>query len=278
MRPLICFPLLRGAIVAVAAMATVAPAVAADAEPTLEAAQHLFYNAQYLESAAVAIAVPTSDLESRLAIADVRSSAVLFQIKRLLAQQPAKANANTKLAACRECPDLIATFLATVHEGQAAARSRLKESPTDPIALFYLGKLDLNYLWLQLESLGKKTGWSEYWEARRSLDAVLAADPQHVRARVARAWMEYIVDTRLPWGTEWLLGGGDKKKALTWMRQAASADSEHFEKIEAEFALWEMLVKERHLPQAVEVASRLATQFPENRDLARFVAEGVPTR
>jgi hypothetical protein len=278
MRPLTCFPVLRSGLLAVAAIAWVVPAAGADSVPTLEAAQHLFYNAQYRESAALAIEVPASDLESSLAIADVRSSAVLFQIKRLLAQGPAKASASTKLARCGECPALIATFLSTVHEGQAVARTRLKESPSDQIALFYLGKLDLNYLWLQLESMGKKTGWSEYWEARKSLDTVLAADPQHVRARVARAWMEYIVDTRLPWGTEWLLGGGDRKKALAWMRQAAAADSDHFEKIEAEFALWEMLVKEHHLPQATEVASRLAIQFPENRDLARFVTEGVPTR
>jgi hypothetical protein len=31
-----------------------------------------------------------------------------------------------------------------------------------------------------------------------------------LRARVARAWIDYIVDTRMPLGTRWLLGGGNK--------------------------------------------------------------------
>ena len=71
--------------------------------------------------------------------------------------------------------------------------------------------------------LGKKTGWDEYWEARKSLDAVLKANPKHVRARVARGWIDYIVDTRMPWGTRWVLGGGNKKKGLTTLREAAAA-------------------------------------------------------
>jgi hypothetical protein len=39
----------------------------------------------------------------------------------------------------------------------------------------------------------EKTGWDEYWEARRSLDLVVRRQPQHVRALVARAWIDYIV-------------------------------------------------------------------------------------
>lgn len=257
------------------AVSTAAGAAGRDdvAPPTIEQVQHLFYSAQYQESVALAANVPATNVEATLAIADVRSSALLFQVKRLLAQGSQKGNASQRIARCGECPALIEAFLATVRAGQKVARAELHQRPSDQMALFYLGKLDLNYLWMQLESMGKKTGWSEYWEARKSLDAVLEADSAHVRARVARAWMEYIVDTRLPWGTEWLLGGGDRKKALSWMRQAAAADSERFEKVEAEFALWEMLVKERHLPQAREVATRLSVQFPENRDLARFVAD-----
>jgi hypothetical protein len=36
--------------------------------------------------------------------------------------------------------------------------------------LFLLGKLDLDYIWLQLGPLRRKTGRDEYWEARRPLD------------------------------------------------------------------------------------------------------------
>ncbi|HXW06452.1 MAG TPA: hypothetical protein VD833_14545 [Vicinamibacterales bacterium] len=40
--------------------------------------------------------------------------------------------------------------------------------------MFFLGKVDLNDVWLQSGTLGRKPGWDEYWEARRSLDQVHA--------------------------------------------------------------------------------------------------------
>ena len=116
-----------------------------------------------------------------------------------------------------------------------------RRHPGDETALFYLGKLDLNYVWLQLGLLGKKTGWDEYWEARKSLDAVLKANPKHVRARVARGWIDFIVNTRMPWGTRWVLGGGNKKKGLAAVREGAEMATDTFSHAEAEFALWDML-------------------------------------
>ena len=159
---------------------------------------------------------------------------------------------------------------ATAH-GQQLARQRLQAAPADEAALFFLGKLDLNYVWLQLGPLHRKTGWNEYWEARHSLDAVLKTNPQHVRARVARAWIDYIVDTRIPWGVRWVLGGGDKKKALAALRTAAGADADSFAHAEAVFGLWDMLVRERRVPEAVEVAERLAAMFPGNPEVATFL-------
>jgi hypothetical protein len=155
--------------------------------------------------------------------------------------------------------------------GQALARARLVTAPTDETALFFLGKIDLNYVWLQLGPLGRKKGWDEYWEARRSLDAVLAHNPGHVRARVARAWIDYIVDTRMPRGTRWVLGGGDRKRALVWMKQAATTDAPFFAHVEAMFALWDLQVRERRLPDAVEIARGLARDFPGNRELGKFL-------
>jgi hypothetical protein len=151
------------------------------------------------------------------------------------------------------------------------ARARLKANPLDDTAQFCLGKVDLNYLWLNLGTLGRRTGWSEYWEARRSLDAVLKRNPKHVRARTARAWMEYIVDTRTTFATRWLLGGGSRKRALEWVRDAASADADFYAHTEAEFALLEMLVREKDIPSAVVVARRLAKDFPENKELVAFL-------
>jgi hypothetical protein len=119
---------------------------------------------------------------------------------------------------------------------QAIARARLEVDPRDEETLFFLGKLDLNYVWLQLGTLGRKTGWDEYWEARRSLDRVLKQNPHHVRAKVARAWIDYIVDTKMPRGTRWLLGGGNKKRGLRAVREAATVEADLFVRAEASFA------------------------------------------
>lgn len=75
----------------------------------------------------------------------------------------------------------------------------------------------------------------------------------------------------------WLLGGGSKKRAFIGAREAASAESEFFVRVEAEFALWEMLVRERNLTEATTIARRLARDFPENRKLVNFLKATEPT-
>jgi hypothetical protein len=245
----------------------VSPERVALSRPTLTDAQSLFYNARYEEAAGLALALRVSDTED-LASVELHSSALLFQLKALLQRRPDKEGA---LKHCATCPDLIVEFLADIHRGQDVARRTLRSSPDDEAALFFLGKLDLNYVWLQLGPLRRKTGWDEYWEARRSLDAVLAHNARHVRARVARAWIDYIVDTKMPWGTRWLLGGGNRKQALTDVREAAQIESDFFTHAEAEFALWDMHVRERDMAHATDVARRLAHDFPDNRELAAFL-------
>ena len=245
--------------------------------PSLDEAQRLFYNGRFAESAAACVAL-RSGTGYDFANDELRTSALLFQMRRLLAE-PDK-NDDDKTAAwkaCVRCQELAAQFTADLHHGQAAARAVLKEHPGDERALFYLGKLDLNYVWLQLGLLGKKTGWDEYWEARRSLDAVLKANPKHVRARVARAWIDYIVSTRMAWGTRWLLGGGNKKKAIAALRDAAAAETDWVSHAEAEFGLWDMLQREKNTTQAAEVARRIALRFPENVDIAAYL-RGKPVK
>jgi len=234
---------------------------------TLSDAQRLFYNARYDAAAALALDLRVSDTQD-LPNDELRSSALLFQLKALLERRPDNDKA---LKNCATCPQLIAEFLVDIRHGQALARTTLRSTPADEAALFYLGKLDLNYVWLQLGPLGRRTGWDEYWEARRTLDAVLAHNPRHVRARVARAWIDYIVDTKLPWGTRWLLGGGNRTHALTEMREAARIEADLFSHAEAEFALWNMEVRERDMAQATAVARRLSRDFPDNRELAAFM-------
>jgi tetratricopeptide (TPR) repeat protein len=240
--------------------------------PTLSDAQRSFYNARY-DDAATGLLELLSEEPENLTAYELRTSALLFQLKAALGDQP---NREKAFKACERCPDLLAAFLRDTTEGQTLTRARLHADPGDEEALFFLGKLNLNYVWLQLGPLGRKTGWNEYWEARRSLDAVLKRNPGHVRGRVARAWIDYIVDTRMPWGTSWLLGGGNKKRAFIVMREAASTEADFFTAVEAEFALWDLHVRERKMTEAVDIARGLARQFPDNRELAKFLRTHDP--
>jgi hypothetical protein len=244
----------------------------ADAQ-SLADAQRLFYNAHYEQAAALALSLRPNGTHD-LANDEVRTTALLFVLRGLLKGQDAH-NGDDKAEAlknCAKCPEVLATFTEDLHHGQELARTMLKTNPRDQIALFYLGKLDLNYVWLQLGLLGKKTGWDEYWEARKSLDALLKLDPGHVRGRVARGWIDFIVNTRMPWGTRWVLGGGNKKKGLTAVREAAAVPADEFSHAEAEFALWDMLLRDKNVAAATEVAKRIAQAFPENHEVAAFLA------
>jgi hypothetical protein len=235
----------------------------------LSDAQWCFFNARYEDAAALALELRLSDPEDLAAI-ELRSSALLFQLKELL---PERGDKEKALKACVSCSALLTAFLAETTRGQTVARATLKTAPADEAALFFLGKIDLNYVWLQLGPLSRKTGWDEYWEARHSLDAVLAKNPAHVRGQVARAWVDYVVDTKMPWGTKWVLGGGSRKRALASMKAAAAAEDEFFAHAEARFALWDLHVRERNLPAAIAIAHELARDFPENNELASFLAK-----
>ena len=236
------------------------------ATASLQNAQELFYNGQYAEAAALTRGVPAEDID--LSLMELRTSAILFQIRRALGEPADKEKA---LKACVPCGALIQSFKAEFNAGQALAREAVAERPKDATALFYLGKLNLNFVWLELGTLGHRTGWNEYWEARHSLDGSLVLDPTYRRARVARAWIDYIVDTRMPWGTGWLLGGGNKKKALSVMRDAALSGDDRYAYAEALFGLWDMQVREKRTAEALESARRLAEMFPNNPEVARFV-------
>jgi hypothetical protein len=241
-------------------------------ESTLSEAQCSFFNARYEAAAALTLALRSSDPEDLAAI-ELRTSVLLFQLKAALGDRGDKDKA---FKHCAVCPSLMTAFLSDTARGQALARAKLRSAPGDDEALFFLGKLDLNYVWLQLGPLGRKTGWDEYWEARRSLDAVLARNPAHVRARVARAWIDYVVDTKMPWGAKWLLGGGSRKRALLSMGAAAAAETDFFVHAEAMFALWDLHVRERNLGAAIAIARVLARDFPDNRELATFLQRHEP--
>jgi hypothetical protein len=256
-------------IARVAVITAIASVVAsASSYPALDEAYRRFYSGHYEAAASLALDVRTEDPKN-LAASELRTSALHFQIRRALGEPQNRAKAWQQ---CTACQALMPVFLAELAVGQAVARERLRTNPADEEALFFLGKLDLSYVWLQLGTAGRKTGWSEYWEARKSLDAVLKRNPGHVRARVARAWIDYIVDTKLPRGTRWMLGGGDKKKGLLAVQEAARSAIEPFVQAEARFGLWDMQVRERNMADAVVTARALVRDFPDNEELAKFIA------
>ncbi len=263
------WPVTRAAMACLLVLgASVAHAAAGPgAAAALAEAQSLFYNGQYAEAAEATEALVGADAD--LAAHELRTAALLFQLRRAIGEPQDKEKA---FKACQRCPALYADFMTQLKAGQQDARAVLKTHPDDPDALFFLGKLDLNYVWLVLGTLGRRTGWEEYWEARHSLDAALKLQPTHLRARVARAWIDYIVDTRMPWGTGWVLGGGNKKRAMSVMREAAVAPADFYDSAEALFGLWDMQVRERRFTEALDSARRLSVLFPNNPEVARFVA------
>ncbi len=240
--------------------------------PSLARAERLYYMGDYAASADMALALRTADPQA-LPAYELRTSALHFQVKRLLGDAKDKGKA---LKACTPCQALLAAFADETTRGVAVARAKLVQDPHDLETTFLLGKLDLNHVWLHLGTLGRKTAFNEYREARRLMETVLKREPGHVRARVAHAWIEYIVDTRVPFLFQWALGGGDKKKALDEVRKAAEADAPLIVRTEARFALWEMLNRDKQVAQALVPAKALLIDFPENKDIATFVEKHDP--
>ena len=248
------------------------PAVPRVSGPTtspLDAARLAFFSARYESAAQLSLDACATEADA-LAGCELHTTALLFQVRRLMGDDKDKKAA---LKRCATCPALVDTFAAALARGLTAGTARLRDVPTDDEARFLVGKLNLNFVWLHLGTLGRRTGWSEYWDARKSLDAVLSRNPMHIRARVARAWIDYIVDTQVRWGTRWLLGGGDKKRGLSVVRDAAAVGADFFTQAEARFALWDMQVREKNIAGAVASARALIRDFPENQELSRFLAD-----
>lgn len=236
----------------------------------LDSAQHLFYSGKYVE--AIAATGPLRQVQaSALAAYELRTSALHFRIKRLLGSAKDK---DAAFKQCQTCADLLKEFMADATAGRALARDGLKAAPRDEARLYLLAKLDLNEVWLNNSTLGRRKGFGLYKDARREIDGVLAINPRNLRARVAHAWIDYAVDTRVPFGFKWILGGGDRKRALKNMREAAAMKGGHWEEAEASFGLWEMLAAEQMTNDALTVARQLIVTFPENEELQRFIASG----
>lgn len=246
-------------------------ATLADRGDSLEMAARLYFNGLYDASADMALRLRDFAPED-LAAYEQRTSALHFQLKRELAAISIRIRDRKRaLRECRRCQELADIIKVDVADGRAIAHARLKANPKDVDALFYLGKLNLTYVWLHNDTLGQRAGIGEYREARRVLDDVLELEPDHVRARIARAFIDHAIDTRVPWAFRWVLGGGDKEGALSTVRETATLPAAPMVRAEAEFALWEMLTKANQMGDAEAVARSLSAEFPQNRELQRFL-------
>ena len=58
---------------------------------------------------------------------------------------------------------------------------------------------------------------------------------------------------------------------------AESGGGEFFDQVEAMFALWDMQMREQEIPGAIATARVLARDFPENRELRKFLIMHDPT-
>src|SRR5687767_12617012 len=93
-------------------------AVPAAADP-LDDAYRLFYSGRYEEAAAIAFTERTAN-PANLAAWELRSSALLFQIKRTFGEPRDKDKA---WKACAECQPLLEGFLAELTNGRTHARA-----------------------------------------------------------------------------------------------------------------------------------------------------------
>ena len=129
------------------------------ASPTLEDAQRSFYSGHYEDASALSVSLCAAGADNDLEACELRTSSLHFQIRRAMGESADRERAWTM---CATCPDLLLVFIADTNRARALARTRLQRNPDDEAAQFLLGKIDLNYVWLQLGTRGRKTGWDEF--------------------------------------------------------------------------------------------------------------------
>ena len=171
---------------------------------------------------------------------------------------------------CAACPVLLAEFQAEITLGQAAARGAAANADNDN-ARFFLGKIDLNYVWMQLATLGNCTRWDPGHGSAQGHgshhQAPADAHPRPRRAGVDRLHRRHPRDLGLP------LGAGrwqQETRAGLDARGGQRRHGHHFTD-RSEVGLWEMLVREKQFAEAKTIAKALATEFPENKELAIFI-------
>jgi hypothetical protein len=120
---------------------------------TLSGAQRFFYNADYDKAAALTRALRGARLDN-LEACELRTSQPALSDREGV-RRNRRARRGDCLEPMRRLSWTDVRFLAETARGQAFAREKRKTDPEDEATLFFLGKVDLNYLWLQLGTLGR---------------------------------------------------------------------------------------------------------------------------
>ena len=122
----------------VAALLAIASTAGATEHPTLDEAQHLFYNGRYADAAELAQRLQFIDIQN-LGAYELRTSALHFQLRDALGDRPDK-DKEKALKQCASCPELLKAFLSDTTRGQEIARSGMSGNTKVPKLHFEVRK------------------------------------------------------------------------------------------------------------------------------------------
>lgn len=238
-------------------------------ESKLSAGKELLYSARYEDTERVALEARSMCPEDPESF-ELRSTALILQVKMLSEKYSAgkTSKVENRVKICPECMQLLPLIEAEIRRGIELASAPPAVARSERF-LFLLGRLHLNQVWAYLELEGKLVASKGHFEKGRAIiDQVIAGNPRHVRALVANAWVNYVIDTRAPFGVKWIIGGGKKEVAFRDLAAAIAFAENPYEEWEAKFGLLSILKQEKkRQAEAAALMEQLRIRFPDNLSL-----------
>lgn len=195
-----------------------------------------FYRKEYEEALGI---ISGDDCgEVNLDTIDLKSSILLFSLRR---EKREKGEVSRGLAEA---------FVDATNRGLSLATEMLQKNNKDSKARYLRGKLSLNLIWFDLEIVEKRRGLKLFLRTRRELKELAKEEPWNIRARISVAVTEFIIGERNP-VERFFLGGGSREDALAELKVLAGCKyCSKSEKIEALYALADMLRRYKKLEEA----------------------------
>ena len=209
-----------------------------------------------------------------LATRELRTSALLFQVRRAIGSAKDKDKA---LKQCAACGALMDAFQVETARGLDLARARLKTHPGDDEALFFLGQI-------QPESrvaaprdagaqdrMGSSTG-------KRGRASTRSSHALHITlAHGSHAHGSTTSSTRgCRAGRAGCSAAATRSARCSRFAKRPAPTRTFFVHAEAAFALWDLHVREKDLVEATRLARDLARDFPENLESPRSSTRTIP--